>query len=169
MDYFKQKVIAGEVGSSAMPHKVNPIDFENAEGNFGIANALFNHLAQKLPISRLQRDLTDSTVLRNIGSPMGHTLIGFKSTLKGIGKLLLNEAKLESDLEANWIVTAEAIQNILRREHFDKPYEALKALTRGKAHISQADIHAFIDSLAINDQLKDELKTISPYNYVGKN
>ena len=169
MDYFKQKVIAGEVGSSAMPHKVNPIDFENAEGNFGIANALFNHLAQKLPISRLQRDLTDSTVLRNIGSPMGHTLIGFKSTLKGIGKLLLNEAKLESDLEANWIVTAEAIQNILRREHFDKPYEALKALTRGKAHISQADIHAFIDSLAINDQLKDELKAISPYNYVGKN
>lgn len=169
MDYFKQKVIAGEVGSSAMPHKVNPIDFENAEGNFGIANALFNHLAQKLPISRLQRDLTDSTVLRNIGSPMGHTLIGFKSTLKGIGKLLLNEAKLESDLEDNWIVTAEAIQNILRREHFDKPYEALKALTRGKAHISQADIHAFIDSLAINDQLKDELKAISPYNYVGKN
>lgn len=169
MDYFKQKVIAGEVGSSAMPHKVNPIDFENAEGNFGIANALFNHLAQKLPISRLQRDLTDSTVLRNIGSPMGHTLIGFKSTLKGIGKLLLNEAKLKSDLEANWIVTAEAIQNILRREHFDKPYEALKALTRGKAHISQADIHAFIDSLAINDQLKDELKAISPYNYVGKN
>lgn len=169
MDYFKQKVIAGEVGSSAMPHKVNPIDFENAEGNFGIANALFNHLAQKLPISRLQRDLTDSTVLRNIGSPMGHTLIGFHSMLKGIGKLLLNQAKLESDLEANWIVTAEAIQNILRREHFDKPYEALKALTRGKAHISQADIHAFIDSLAINDQLKDELKAISPYNYVGKN
>ena len=169
MDYFKQKVIAGEVGSSAMPHKVNPIDFENAEGNFGIANALFNHLAQKLPISRLQRDLTDSTVLRNIGSPMGHTLIGFHSMLKGIGKLLLNQAKLESDLEANWIVTAEAIQNILRREHFDKPYEALKALTRGKAHISQADIHAFINSLAINDQLKDELKAISPYNYVGKN
>ncbi len=169
MDYFKQKVIAGEVGSSAMPHKVNPIDFENAEGNFGIANALFNHLAQKLPISRLQRDLTDSTVLRNIGSPMGHTLIGFKSMLKGIGKLLLNQAKLESDLEANWIVTAEAIQNILRREHFDKPYEALKALTRGRAHISQADIHAFIDSLAINEQLKDELKAISPYNYVGKN
>jgi adenylosuccinate lyase len=169
MEYFKQKVVAGEVGSSAMPHKVNPIDFENAEGNFGIANALFGHLAQKLPISRLQRDLTDSTVLRNIGSPMGHTLIGFASTLKGIGKLLLNEAKLEQDLEANWIVTAEAIQNILRRENFDKPYEALKALTRGKASVSQKDIHAFIEQLEVSDAIKKELKLISPFNYIGKN
>jgi len=169
MEYFKQKVVAGEVGSSAMPHKVNPIDFENAEGNFGIANALFGHLAQKLPISRLQRDLTDSTVLRNIGSPMGHTLIGFASTLKGIGKLLLNEAKLEQDLEANWIVTAEAIQNILRRENFDKPYEALKALTRGKASVSQKDIHTFIDQLEVSDAIKKELKLISPFNYIGKN
>ena len=169
MEYFKQKVVAGEVGSSAMPHKVNPIDFENAEGNFGIANALFGHLAQKLPISRLQRDLTDSTVLRNIGSPMGHTLIGFASTLKGIGKLLLNEAKLEQDLEANWIVTAEAIQNILRRENFDKPYEALKALTRGKASVSQKDIHTFIDQLEVSDTIKKELKLISPFNYIGKN
>jgi len=169
MEYFKQKVVAGEVGSSAMPHKVNPIDFENAEGNFGIANALFGHLAQKLPISRLQRDLTDSTVLRNIGSPMGHTLIGFASTLKGISKLLLNEAKLEQDLEANWIVTAEAIQNILRRENFDKPYEALKALTRGKASVSQKDIHAFIEQLEVSDAIKKELKLISPFNYIGKN
>lgn len=169
MEYFKQKVIAGEVGSSAMPHKVNPIDFENAEGNFGIANALFNHLAQKLPVSRLQRDLTDSTVLRNIGSPMGHTLIGFASTLKGIGKLLLNESKLHEDLEANWMVTAEAIQNILRRENFDKPYEALKALTRGKASIGEKDIHDFIDNLEVSDSIKKELKMISPFNYIGKN
>ena len=169
MDYFKQKVIAGEVGSSAMPHKVNPIDFENAEGNFGIANAIFNHLAQKLPVSRLQRDLTDSTVLRNIGSPFGHTLIGFASTLKGMGKLLLNEAKLEADLEANWMVTAEAIQNILRRENFDQPYEALKALTRGKAVVRQEDIHNFIDGLAVSEDIKKELKSISPFNYIGKN
>ena len=169
MEYFKQKVIAGEVGSSAMPHKVNPIDFENAEGNFGIANALFNHLAQKLPVSRLQRDLTDSTVLRNIGSPMGHTLIGFASTLKGIGKLLLNESKLQEDLEANWMVTAEAIQNILRRENFDKPYEALKALTRGKASIGEKDIHDFIDNLEVSESIKKELKMISPFNYIGKN
>lgn len=169
MEYFKQKVIAGEVGSSAMPHKVNPIDFENAEGNFGIANALFNHLAQKLPVSRLQRDLTDSTVLRNIGSPMGHTLIGFASTLKGIGKLLLNESKLQEDLEANWMVTAEAIQNILRRENFDKPYEALKALTRGKASVGEKDIHDFIDNLEVSDSIKKELKMISPFNYIGKN
>lgn len=169
MEYFKQKVIAGEVGSSAMPHKVNPIDFENAEGNFGIANALFSHLAQKLPVSRLQRDLTDSTVLRNIGSPMGHTLIGFASTLKGIGKLLLNESKLQEDLEANWMVTAEAIQNILRRENFDKPYEALKALTRGKASIGEKDIHDFIDNLEVSDSIKKELKMISPFNYIGKN
>ena len=152
-----------------MPHKVNPIDFENAEGNFGIANALFNHLAQKLPVSRLQRDLTDSTVLRNIGSPMGHTLIGFASTLKGIGKLLLNESKLHEDLEANWMVTAEAIQNILRRENFDKPYEALKALTRGKASIGEKDIHDFIDNLEVSDSIKKELKMISPFNYIGKN
>lgn len=169
MEYFKQKVIAGEVGSSAMPHKVNPIDFENAEGNFGIANALFNHLAQKLPVSRLQRDLTDSTVLRNIGSPMGHTLIGFASTLKGIGKLLLNESKLHEDLEANWMVTAEAIQNILRRENFDKPYEALKALTRGKSSIGEKDIHEFIDQLEVSDSIKKELRMISPFNYIGKN
>ena len=152
-----------------MPHKVNPIDFENAEGNFGIANAIFNHLAQKLPVSRLQRDLTDSTVLRNIGSPFGHTLIGFASTLKGMGKLLLNEAKLEADLEANWMVTAEAIQNILRRENFDQPYEALKALTRGKAVVRQEDIHNFIDGLAVSEDIKKELKAISPFNYIGKN
>jgi adenylosuccinate lyase len=169
MEYFKQKVIAGEVGSSAMPHKVNPIDFENAEGNFGIANALFQHLAQKLPISRLQRDLTDSTVLRNVGSPFGHTLIGFTSTLKGISKLLLNEQKLSEDLEANWMVTAEAIQNILRRENFDKPYEALKALTRGKASVGQEDIKQFIDGLEVSEDIKKELRSISPFNYIGKN
>ena len=168
MDYFKQKVIQGEVGSSAMPHKVNPIDFENAEGNLGLANAILTHLADKLPISRLQRDLTDSTVLRNIGVPMAHTLIAFKSTLKGLNKLLLNEAKLQADLEANWMVVAEAIQNILRRENFDQPYEALKALTRGKAQVTKKDIHTFIDELPISDALKTELKQISPQNYIGK-
>ncbi|HKK75046.1 MAG TPA: adenylosuccinate lyase [Saprospiraceae bacterium] len=168
MDYFKQKVIAGEVGSSAMPHKVNPIDFENAEGNMGIANALLGHLADKLPISRLQRDLTDSTVLRNIGVPMAHTLIAFKAIHKGLDKLLLNEAKLNTDLEANWMVVAEAIQNILRREGFDQPYEALKALTRGKAQVSQQDIHHFIDDLAIEEKVRQELKQITPQNYIGR-
>ena len=168
MEYFQQKVIAGEVGSSAMPHKVNPIDFENAEGNLGLANAIFTHLADKLPISRLQRDLTDSTVLRNIGVPFGHTLIAFQSIQKGLGKLLLNEAKLDEDLEKNWMVVAEALQNILRREGYPKPYEALKALTRGKAKIDQTEIHAFIDGLEVADTIKAEMKQITPQNYVGR-
>ena len=167
MDYFKQKTIKGEIGSSAMPHKVNPIDFENAEGNLGLANAVFTHLADKLPISRLQRDLTDSTVLRNVGVPMGHTLIAFKSIKKGIGKLLLNESKLHADLEANWMVVAEAIQNVLRRDGYEKPYEALLNLTRGKASVTQQDIHEFIDSLVIEPIIKEELKQITPHNYVG--
>lgn len=168
MDYFKQKVVKGEVGSSAMPHKVNPIDFENAEGNLGMANAILAHLAEKLPVSRLQRDLTDSTVLRNIGVPFGHGLIAFKSVLKGLDKLLLNKAKLEADLEANWMVVSEAIQNILRREGYPQPYEALKALTRGKAVVSQQDIHQFIDELTVSPAIKAELKQISPQNYLGK-
>ena len=168
MDYFGQKVVKGEVGSSAMPHKVNPIDFENAEGNLGIANALFTHLADKLPISRLQRDLTDSTVLRNVGVPFAHSLIAFKSTLKGLGKLLLNTAKLEADLEKNWMVVAEGIQNILRREGYPQPYEALKALTRGKTAITKTDIHSFVDELDVSDAIKAELKQITPHNYVGK-
>jgi len=168
MNYFKQKTIVGEVGSSAMPHKVNPIDFENAEGNLGMANAIFGHLAEKLPVSRLQRDLTDSTVLRNVGVPIGHTLIAFKSILKGLDKLLLNEAKLASDLEANWAVVAEAIQNILRRENYPKPYEALKELTRGKASISKTDIQEFIEQLEVSAEVKSELRAISPKNYVGK-
>lgn len=168
MEYFKQKVIAGEVGSSAMPHKVNPIDFENAEGNLGLANAIFTHLADKLPVSRLQRDLTDSTVLRNIGVPFGHTLIAFQSIQKGLSKLLLNEAKLNEDLEKNWMVVAEALQNILRREGYPKPYEALKALTRGKAKIDQTEIHAFIDGLKVADAIKAEMKQITPQNYVGR-
>jgi len=168
MDYFKQKVVKGEVGSSAMPHKVNPIDFENAEGNLGMANAILAHLADKLPVSRLQRDLTDSTVLRNIGVPFGHGLIAFKSILKGLDKLLLNKAKLEADLEANWMVVSEAIQNILRREGYPQPYEALKALTRGKATVSQQDIHQFIDELSVSPAIKAELKQISPQNYLGK-
>jgi adenylosuccinate lyase len=151
-----------------MPHKVNPIDFENAEGNLGIANAIFGHLAAKLPISRLQRDLTDSTVLRNVGVPIGHSLIALKSIQKGLSKLLLNEAKLNEDLEKNWMVVAEAIQNILRREGFDKPYEALLNLTRGKASVTKSDIHEFIDGLAVTDAVKEELKEISPQNYVGK-
>ncbi len=167
MDYFKQKTIHGEIGSSAMPHKVNPIDFENAEGNLGIANAIFGHLADKLPISRLQRDLTDSTVLRNIGVPVGHTIIAFKSILKGFSKLLLNEDKLNEDLEKNWMVVAEAIQNILRRENYDQPYEALLKLTRGKAKVSQQDIHEFIESLNIAPSIKEELLQITPHNYVG--
>lgn len=168
MDYFKQKVVKGEVGSSAMPHKVNPIDFENAEGNLGMANAILSHLADKLPISRLQRDLTDSTVLRNIGVPFGHGLIAFKSVLKGLDKLLLNNAKLEADLEANWMVVSEAIQNILRREGYPQPYEALKALTRGKALVSRQDIHQFIDELDVSPAIKAELKQITPQNYLGK-
>ncbi|MGK0364778.1 MAG: adenylosuccinate lyase [Saprospiraceae bacterium] len=167
MEYFKQKTIKGEIGSSAMPHKVNPIDFENAEGNLGMANAIFGHLAEKLPISRLQRDLTDSTVLRNIGVPVGHTIIAFKSIQKGLSKLLLNEAKLHADLEANWMVTAEAIQNILRREGFDKPYEALKELTRGKPRVTEADIKEFIGGLNVSAAVKAELMQITPHNYTG--
>lgn len=169
MEYFKQKVVKGEVGSSAMPHKVNPIDFENAEGNLGIANAIFGHLSTKLPISRLQRDLTDSTVLRNIGVPLGHTIIATKSIQKGLGKLLLNEAALAADLDKNWAVVAEAIQNILRREGYPKPYEALKALTRGKATVTQTDIHEFIETLNVSDTIKAELRVITPSNYVGVN
>ncbi|PZF71423.1 adenylosuccinate lyase [Taibaiella soli] len=167
MEYFKQKVKAGEVGSSAMPHKVNPIDFENAEGNFGIANALYEHLAAKLPISRLQRDLTDSTVLRNVGVPMAHSFLALRSLEKGLGKLLLNDSKMKEDLEHNWAVVAEAIQTVLRRENYPQPYEALKALTRGKAGISKQDIHEFIDTLKINAKLKKELKAITPHNYTG--
>ncbi|WP_115461413.1 adenylosuccinate lyase [Winogradskyella aurantiaca] len=167
MDYFKQKIKKGEVGSSAMPHKVNPIDFENSEGNLGIANALFEYLSSKLPISRLQRDLTDSTVLRNVGVPFAHTIIGFKSTLKGLSKLLLNESKLQEDLENNWAVAAEAIQTILRRENYPNPYEALKGLTRTNDTINKASISAFIDSLDVSDSIKTELKAISPNNYTG--
>ncbi len=167
MDYFKQKIKAGEVGSSAMPHKVNPIDFENSEGNLGIANALFEHLSAKLPVSRLQRDLTDSTVLRNIGVPFAHTMIAFQSTLKGLGKLLLNKEKFEQDLENNWAVVAEAIQTILRREGYPNPYEALKGLTRTNEKINRASIANFIDTLEVSDAIKAELKVISPSNYTG--
>lgn len=167
MEYFRQQTKAHEVGSSAMPHKVNPIDFENAEGNLGIANALFDHLSLKLPISRLQRDLTDSTVLRNIGVPYAHTVIAFNSILKGISKLLVNNEAIEKDLNNNWAVVAEAIQTILRREQYPQPYEALKALTRGKSHIAKEDIHAFIESLNIKDEVKAELKKITPFNYTG--
>ncbi len=167
MDYFKQKLKEGEIGSSAMPHKVNPIDFENSEGNLGIANALFEHLAAKLPISRLQRDLTDSTVLRNIGLPFAHLLIAVHSTLKGLDKLLLNETALEADLEQNWAVVAEAIQTILRREGYPKPYEALKGLTRKNEKTTQASVHAFIDELNVSDEIKAELKRITPQNYTG--
>lgn len=167
MEYFKQKVVANEVGSSAMPHKVNPIDFENAEGNLGLANATLEHLAAKLPISRLQRDLTDSTVIRNVGVPLGHILIACQSIEKGISKLQLNEPKLHSDLDANWAVVAEAIQNILRRESYPKPYEALKGLTRGKTTIGKKDIHAFIGTLAVSDDIKEELFAVTPFNYVG--
>lgn len=167
MDYFKQKIKKGEVGSSAMPHKVNPIDFENSEGNLGIANALFEHLSSKLPVSRLQRDLTDSTVLRTIGVPFGHTLIGFSSTLKGLNKLLLNEAKLDADLENNWAVVAEAIQTILRREGFANPYEALKGLTRTNETINKESISKFIDGLEVSEEVKKELKQITPQNYTG--
>ena len=167
VEYFKQKVVKGEVGSSAMPHKVNPIDFENAEGNLGLANAIFGHLSEKLPISRLQRDLTDSTVLRNIGVPFAHTVIALQSILKGLNKLLLNEQKLYDDLESNWAVVAEAIQSILRRENYENPYQALKMLTRGQEQITKKSLHHFIDNLDVNEQVKDELKRISPHNYTG--
>jgi adenylosuccinate lyase len=167
MDYFKQKIKAGEIGSSAMPHKVNPIDFENSEGNLGIANAIFEHLSAKLPLSRLQRDLTDSTVLRNIGVPFGHTLIAFESTLKGLNKLLLNEPKFAEDLDKNWAVVAEAIQTILRRENYPNPYEALKELTRTNGVIDKNAIHNFINSLAISDAIKAELLVITPSNFTG--
>jgi adenylosuccinate lyase len=167
MDYFKQQIKAGEVGSSAMPHKVNPIDFENSEGNLGMANAIFEHLSAKLPVSRLQRDLTDSTVLRNVGVPFAHTMIAFQSTLKGLGKLLLNKEKFEQDLENNWAVVAEAIQTILRREGYPNPYEALKGLTRTNTKINQQSIAKFIDTLKVSDAIKDELKLITPSNYTG--
>ena len=167
MNYFTQKVVANEVGSSAMPHKVNPIDFENAEGNLGMANAMLEHLANKLPISRLQRDLTDSTVLRNIGVPAAHVFIALQSLQKGLGKLQVNEAALQADLEANWAVVAEAIQTILRREGYPAPYEALKALTRGKGAIDQAAIQQFIEGLEVSAAVKEELKAISPHNYTG--
>ncbi|MBB6126198.1 adenylosuccinate lyase [Mucilaginibacter lappiensis] len=167
MNYFKQKIKAGEVGSSAMPHKVNPIDFENSEGNLGIANALFEHMAAKLPVSRLQRDLTDSTVLRNIGVPVAHTLIAIKSTIKGLGKLLLNQDAINADLEANWPVVAEAIQTILRREGYPNPYEALKDLTRTNQQINGQTIAAFVDTLNISEAIKQELKQITPANYTG--
>lgn len=167
MNYFKQQIKAGEVGSSAMPHKVNPIDFENSEGNLGMANALFEHLAAKLPVSRLQRDLTDSTVLRNIGVPMAHTLIAFKSTLRGFKKLLLNESAIQADLESNWAVVAEAIQTILRRERYENPYEALKELTRTNLQINKQTIAQFVDKLQVSELVKQELKAISPSNYTG--
>jgi len=167
MDYFKQKITANEVGSSAMPHKVNPIDFENSEGNLSMANAIFEFLAAKLPVSRLQRDLTDSTVLRNVGVPFGHTLIGFQSTQKGLGKLLVNITKIEDDLNANWAVVAEGIQTILRKEGYPNPYEALKELTRTNSAINRDAIQQFIGSLEIDENLKSQLKTITPFNYTG--
>ena len=167
MDYFKQKIKAGEVGSSAMPHKVNPIDYENSEGNLGIANAILAFLAQKLPVSRLQRDLTDSTVLRNVGVPMGHTLIAFQSTLKGLRKLILNEERLQQDLDQTWAVVAEAIQTILRREAYPNPYEALKALTRTNERMTPETIHQFIETLDVSEDVKDELRVITPANYTG--
>ena len=167
MEYFKQKIKAGEVGSSAMPHKVNPIDFENAEGNLGVANAVFEHFSAKLPISRMQRDLTDSTVLRNIGVPLGHTVIALKSLQKGLGKLILNEDKLKSDLEANWSVVAEALQTILRREGYPKPYETLKELTRTNSKVTEQSIHEFIQTLNVSDSVKEEMMKITPHNYTG--
>ena len=167
MNYFKQKIKAGEIGSSAMPHKVNPIDFENSEGNLGIANALFEHLAAKLPISRLQRDLTDSTVLRNIGVPMAHTLIALKSTMKGLGKLLLNEPALKAHLDANWAVVAEAIQTILRREGYPNPYEALKDLTRTNSEINAETIASFVETLNVSESIKNEIRMVSPATYTG--
>ncbi len=167
MEYFKQKTKKGEVGSSAMPHKVNPIDFENAEGNLGLANAIFEHLSSKLPVSRLQRDLTDSTVLRNIGVPFAHTLIAFRSIEKGLGKLVINDAKIHEDLENNWAVVAEAIQTVLRRENYPNPYEALKDLTRGNNKIDKKAIHQFIDGLKVKEDIRKELKKITPQNYTG--
>lgn len=167
MNYFRQRIKAGEIGSSAMPHKVNPIDFENSEGNIGIANALYEHLAAKLPVSRLQRDLTDSTVLRNIGVPVAHSLISIKSTLRGLNKLLLNEAVIRQDLENNWAVVAEAIQTILRREGYPNPYEALKELTRTNQQVSAETISSFVDTLSISDSVKEEIRKISPHNYTG--
>ena len=167
MDYFKQLIKKGEIGSSAMPHKVNPIDFENSEGNLGVANAIFNHLSNKLPISRLQRDLTDSTVLRNIGVPVAHTIIAFKSTLKGLNKLILNNEKINSDLEDNWAVIAEAIQTILRRENYPNPYETLKNLTRTNKKINKESIRNFIETLNVSESIKDELRSLTPQNYTG--
>ncbi|MCF0182563.1 MAG: adenylosuccinate lyase, partial [Muribaculaceae bacterium] len=167
MNYFKQKIKAGEVGSSAMPHKVNPIDFENSEGNLGIANAILEHLAHKLPVSRLQRDLTDSTVLRNVGVPFGHFMIALASTLKGLNKLILNEEAVNADLDNTWAVVAEAIQTILRREGYPKPYETLKALTRTNQTVDATSIAAFIDTLNVSPELKAELKAITPHNYTG--
>ena len=169
MDYFKQKIKEGEVGSSAMPHKVNPIDFENSEGNLGIANAIFEHLSAKLPISRLQRDLTDSTVLRNVGVPFGHTLIGLKSTLRGLGKLVLNTEAIQRDLDNNWAVVAEALQTILRREGYPKPYETLKDLTRVNEKTTSETIARFVDTLNVSEAIKAEMKAISPSNYTGIN
>ena len=167
LEYFKQKVKKGEIGSSAMPHKVNPIDFENAEGNLGVANAIFNHFSEKLPISRLQRDLTDSTVLRNIGVPVAHTVIALGSLLKGLNKLILNESRIMSDLDENWAVIGEAIQTILRREGYPKPYEALLNLTRTNQKISRETLIIFIDSLDLPEKVKEELKSITPFNYTG--
>jgi adenylosuccinate lyase len=167
MDYFKQKIKEGEVGSSAMPHKVNPIDFENSEGNLGVANALYNFLSEDLPISRLQRDLTDSTVLRNIGVPLAHTIIAFSSTLRGIGKLLLNRKAIDADLDAHWAVVAEGIQTILRREGYPNPYETLKALTRTNEAITEESIHNFVESLNVNEEVKAELRALSPHSYTG--
>ncbi len=166
-EYFKQRIKAGEVGSSAMPHKVNPIDFENAEGNFGVANALYEHLSAKLPISRLQRDLTDSTVLRNVGVPISHSLIGFKSLLKGLGKVILNQEAINRDLEANWAVVAEGVQTVLRRAGYPSPYEALKALTRTNSHITAESIAVFITELDVAEEVKEELRTITPHSYTG--
>lgn len=167
MDYFKQEIVAGQIGSSAMPHKVNPIDFENAEGNLGIANALFEHLAAKLPISRLQRDLTDSTVLRNIGVPVAHTIIALKSLMRGLNKLIINETAIRADLENNWAVVAEGIQTILRREGYPKPYEALKDLTRTNTKVNEQVIANFVDNLNVSDSIKEEIKSITPWNYTG--
>ena len=167
MEYFKQQIRPGEVGSSAMPHKVNPIDFENAEGNLGLANAVFGFLARKLPISRLQRDLTDSTVLRNVGVPLAHSMIALKSLRKGLGKILLNEEALHADLDSNWAVVAEALQTILRREGYPKPYEALKALTHTHEHITEQSIHDFIETLSVSQEVKDEMRRITPHNYTG--
>ena len=167
MNYFKQKIKEGEVGSSAMPHKVNPIDYENSEGNLGIANAVLEHLASKLPVSRLQRDLTDSTVLRNVGVPIAHSVIAFHSTLKGLGKLLLNKEAIDADLNSHWAVLAEAIQTVLRREGFERPYELLKALTRTNEEITQKTLSAFIDSLELDDHVKAQLRSLTPDSYTG--